>query len=539
MIQKLFHTIIHLRLIQIHFQLWYRFRKLWRTNTGFKYSLSIPKEGNLLTFSPWIEKQEVLKGNTFTFLNKSLSFQSNNINWNFEGYGKLWIYNLNYFDFLIQKEMNLEKGLFFIKDFIFELNSQSGALEAYPIALRGINWIKFISKHQITAIPSKQVSNIDQINSSLFAQYQILLDNLEYHLLGNHLLEDAFSLLFGAFYFNDNKLYLKAKDIITIEMEEQILDDGAHFELSPMYHKIILDRLLDCINLIQSNDVFPDQVVLLELMREKAGTMLSWLNAITFANGEIPMLNDSAPGISAPTQQLNKYAQTLNFELRTQNSELSDSGYRKFTSLNYECIVDVGALGPSYQPGHAHADTLNFVLNVNNNPVLVDTGISTYEANKTRLSERGTAAHNTITVQNKNSSEVWSSFRVAQRARVKILTDTNKKITAEHNGYQHYGFNHRRSFQFRENEIIVQDSIIGSKNAFGENNLHFHPSAKVVLKKNGLQVEDNIFIKFEGHQKFILVDYQLPIGYNQYKSAKKSMISFNSTMQIKITIYED
>lgn len=123
MIQKLFHTIIHLRLIQIHFQLWYRFRKLWRTNTGFKYSLSIPKEGNLLTFSPWIEKQEVLKGNTFTFLNKSLSFQSNNINWNFEGYGKLWIYNLNYFDFLIQKEMNLEKGLFFIKDFIFEQNN--------------------------------------------------------------------------------------------------------------------------------------------------------------------------------------------------------------------------------------------------------------------------------------------------------------------------------------------------------------------------------------------------------------------------------
>ncbi len=53
---------------------------------------------------------------------------------------------------------------------------------------------------------------------------------------------------------------------------------------------------------------------------------------------------------------------------------------------------------PSYQPGHAHADTFNFVLNIHNEPLIVDTGISTYEANETRLKERGTAAHNTVTV---------------------------------------------------------------------------------------------------------------------------------------------
>ena len=48
-------------------------------------------------------------------------------------------------------------------------------------------------------------------------------------------------------------LYSKAKNIIEEELEEQILTDGAHFELSPMYHQIILDRVLDCIFLVKEN----------------------------------------------------------------------------------------------------------------------------------------------------------------------------------------------------------------------------------------------------------------------------------------------
>ena len=86
----------------------------------------------------------------------------------------------------------------------------------------------------------------------------ILLDNLEYHLLGNHLLENGFSLLFGAYYFQDENLYKKAKEILEKELNEQILDDGAHFELSPMYHQLMLFRVLDCINLVKHNQWIVD-----------------------------------------------------------------------------------------------------------------------------------------------------------------------------------------------------------------------------------------------------------------------------------------
>ena len=38
--------------------------------------------------------------------------------------------------------------------------------------------------------------------------------------------------------------------ILSKELNEQILEDGGHFELSPMYHSIILEDLLDIINIL-------------------------------------------------------------------------------------------------------------------------------------------------------------------------------------------------------------------------------------------------------------------------------------------------
>ncbi|MCS2404764.1 heparinase II/III-family protein [Bacteroides salyersiae] len=43
-----------------------------------------------------------------------------------------------------------------------------------------------------------------------------------------------------------------------------------------------------------------------------------------------------------------------------------------------------------YQPGHAHADTFTFELHINNRPVIIDTGTSTYEVNEARFYERST-----------------------------------------------------------------------------------------------------------------------------------------------------
>lgn len=440
-------------------------------------------------------------------------------------------------DFLLQHEINKESGVMLIHEFIQKVNNNLIGLEPYPTSLRCINWIKFLTKFEIRNA---------EIDNSLFVQYNILADNLEYHLLGNHLLENGFSLLFGAFYFHDLGLYDKAKKIIEGELNEQILNDGAHFELSPMYHQIILDRLLDCVNLIQHNVRFKDQEKLLTLMQAKGILMVGWLNAMTFSNGQIPMLNDSAPEIAPSTKKLNNYAIRLGIisEVNIREFQLKpnmkDSGYRRFNGSNYECIIDVGQIGPDYQPGHAHADTFNFVFVWNNRPMLVDNGISTYQKNSTRQIERSTISHNTVTIAGINSSEVWNGFRVGKRAKVNLIKDSSYELIATHDGYSESQETiHQRTFSFSNDSIVINDRLVGKKKIVGECHLHFHPDISVRLEDNKIILDESICVYLQDHHEVMLCNYQFPLGFNLLRQSLKCVIQFEDSMRIAIRSFEN
>ena len=459
---------------------------------------------------PSVESYDSIYEDGFTFLNLSHTFE-NRIDWNHAGYGKLWTYNLTYFDFLQQEGVSADTGLALIRDFIDQTEGVKDGLEPFPISLRGINWIKFLTYHDIKE---------QKIDDSLCAQYHRLMDNLEYHLLGNHLLENGFSLLFGAYYFQDEKLYAKATEILTVELSEQILGDGAHFELSPMYHQIMLYRLLDCINLIQNNPWKQDG--LLKLLENTAVRMLGWIETISYKNGDIPLFNDSANGIAPTTEQLNEYASNL--KLNTQHSTLGESGYRKIAKPRYECVIDVGPIGPDYIPGHAHADTFSFELHIDGNPFIVDTGLSTYETNDRRTQERSTAAHNTVEVMGRSSSEVWGGFRVADRAKVIELVENIDHIQATHDGYKKkFGILHTRSWKFEENKIIIEDRL--NKKCDAVFSLHFHPDI----------TEEDILEKIQ-NSKFKIQNYNFSPEFNKTSEALVLEIQFKKELKVEITL---
>jgi uncharacterized heparinase superfamily protein len=119
--------------------------------------------------------------------------------------------------------------------------------------------------------------------------------------------------------------------------------------------------------------------------------------------------------------ELDAYAQRLGLfsgvSPRDGVTHLSESGYVRFQKEDVVALLDVAPLGPDYLPGHGHADTLSFEMSLNGRRVLVDTGTSRYDECPGRLFQRGTAAHNTVVVDDADSSEVWGSFRVAHRAR--------------------------------------------------------------------------------------------------------------------------
>lgn len=517
-IKLILNTVKYLKFEQIAYRVLYALRKRFITK---EYSITPNRPFEKTSWVNTIEKAtSYVQEKEFRFLNISHKF-SDKIDWNYAQYGKLWTYNLNYFDFLNQAEIDQREALFIIHDFIDRNNELLDGLEPYPTSLRLINWIKYVSEKNIEDV---------KIQNSIYNQYHRLLDNLEYHLLGNHLLENGFSLLFGAFFFQDDRFYNTAKKIIERELEEQILDDGGHFELSPMYHQIILDRLLDCIWLVENNN-WKSEVHLIQFMRVKASKMLHWLNNMTFENGDIPMVNDSSFHIAPTTKVIKKYANLLN--ILPEGNQLNESGYRMIKKGNYEFLLDVGSVGPSYQPGHAHADTFNFLLYIDNCPFIVDPGVSTYNIGKTRERERATSSHNTVNIYNLNSSQVWAGFRVGNRAEVNMIKDEFSSVEASHNGYKRLGYKHTRSFDFSEGLIQITDLISKPTQNQSKAFLHFHPSiSKLDIQEDMVAIPDSEkTIKFEGAKSIELGEYEYTLGFNHTQKACKIIITFDNHLQ--------
>ncbi|GAB4001665.1 hypothetical protein GCM10028807_58380 [Spirosoma daeguense] len=488
------------------------------------------------------DKPVVWQDRIFTFLNRSVCFPGK-IDWNYAKQGKLWTYQLNYFDCLNQPNVSPESGLLLIHDFIVQTPQLRDGLEAYPTSLRIMNWVQFLSRYQI---------HDSVVNAHLFAQAGLLRQRLEYHLMGNHLLENGFALLAAALFYQKNDWYRSATNVIRTELSGQILADGCHDERSLMYHQILLDRLL-IIWPMMMHDKWHNDPEFTNFLAEKTTRMLSWLERSTFRNGDIPMVNDATFGIAPTAAQLRQKFQLTNSRtdesIKTINDQNDtyrhlESGYRMFRQSAYELFVDVGAVGPDHQPGHAHADTFSFILHVNNKPVFVDAGTSTYQIGAQRDWERSTAAHNTVEINGINSSEVWGGFRVGRRARVKILLETTAKLIAQHDGYQPYGIMHERSWTVESNLLRITDQLLdidGQRidNQLGVARFYAHPSTSFTILGGVVKV-DLIHISFESvtNVSFCVTEYHMAQGFNLLQAAQCLEVIFTGLLETVIMFPE-
>ena len=517
---------------QLRFQVYYKLQAKVRRQLGKKEKYTYYKEGSRIAFFPFLGKQVSYKGDdTFCFLNLTHRFDGA---WDDRTLGDLWRYNLNYMDFLLQPSMDVAEGVAWIERFIDAANVNKIASDPYPISLRGINWIKFVSLHW------DELSDVQRrkIDTSLYSQYRMLGERTERHLLANHYLENGFSLLFAAVYFRDEDFWNSAKSIIESQLEEQILNDGAHYELSPMYHCIILERLLDCYNLLLGveNVLFDGQDALKGLLLEKACLMLGWLDAIVTVDNLIPLLNDSAYGVALSPEDLWKYAMQMDIEW--EQSVLADSGYRRVLRPCYEAFLDMAPLGPSYNLGHAHADTGTFLLWVDGRELLVDTGTSTYNAGKRRDYERSTRAHNAVVVDGENSSKVWGAFRCAQRAQAVIRGDGPTYFSMAHDGYHHKYVSYGRSFICERRCMKIIDTVLGAASHVSTAYFHLAPDVQILKVEEGRVTTDMAVFTFVGYDSIQLIDVEVAREYNVLLPSKCIQVKFSSLLYTLIDGFE-
>lgn len=510
-IGKIIRTVRRLKRSQVYFQI---IKRIWKPKFQ-QYTIEIQEN---LTFAsvPWIKKNKCLEYDNLYFLNIPGNFRE----WNDTSKGMLWAYNLNYMDYLNQPDFDVAECKRWIKRFITDVPGNKVGLDPYPTALRNINWVKWLS------INSAQLDIIErrQIENSLYSQYILLSRKLEYYLLGNHLLEDAFSLTIGALYFSDRELWRKGIKLMECQLKEQILPDGSHYEQSPMYHCILLDRLLDVYNFSIHNKRFDkSQEKLDDIMRLTAQKMLGHLESIMWNDKTIPLVNDSAIGIAPNPVEIFEYAVRLGLEWHALS--LKESGYRKLLNKRMEVIVDIGNITASYQPGHTHADTFSFELKVSGRFWVTDTGVSTYDKTARRQYERSTAAHNTVTINDDDSSEVWGGFRVGKRAKVSILSEGERVIEARHDGYK--PVIHTRKFEISDNELIVHDKISSGR---GVCRIHLASGVEVFWNNNDVIGTSLGDIQLKNASEVIISKGFISREYNSFISINVVEINFTDTL---------
>lgn len=392
------------------------------------------------------------------------------IGWDNSSISKLWRYNLHYFDCLSQVELTNERIELqnnIINKWIIENPFGKGTgWEPYPTSLRIINWIKWHFK------TNDGLS--DNAKLSLWNQVQWLACRPEYHLLGNHLFINAKALLFACVLFGldgHSIIYRKALKILNEELREQFLKDGAHFELSPMYHSLAMEDLLE---LYQFKTSLPSNFPI-QLIKEKYLQGMNWLSYFIYDNGELAHFNDCANGIAPTFKMLEDMGMRLglnwSFNSDIKFNYLEQSGFAVFKDEKIHLIADIGNIGPDYLPGHAHADSLSFELSIKGQRVIVNSGTSEYGVSKERLRQRSTSAHSTIELDGKSSSEVWSGFRVAERARITevgIIDEGNKvEFSVVHDGYTSISSKplHKRKWKVNDRFIEILDEVTGSQNS--------------------------------------------------------------------------
>ena len=198
--------------------------------------------------------EQVLAG-CFSFLNEEVSYEDA-VRWNAPGRNHLWRFNLHYFDYAFALGVTYQHTgdrryydsfRSIVEDWITQNQVVAGdAWHPYTTSLRIVNWVYCYVLFRDELEKDPPFRNLFLRSLSYQASY--LARNLEFDLLGNHLVANARALFFAGRLFGVASLTARGLKLLKTQAQEQILTDGGHFERSPMYHCIILGDYLDCLS---------------------------------------------------------------------------------------------------------------------------------------------------------------------------------------------------------------------------------------------------------------------------------------------------
>lgn len=342
----------------------------------------------------------------------------------------------------------------------------------------------------------------------------------------------------------------------------QVMDDGAHWEQSPMYHNEVLHCYLNVVHMAQVNHLELPAIIL-EKTKAMCYANLYWAKpnhhqviqsdsddtdvrdlitkgAYLFADPVLKFAGydrlDFEAAWDLGLEAIKTYEELASTASAVTSIALSDSGNYYFRDsweenanfMHFRC----GTLGS----GHGHADLLHIDLAAHGEDILIDSGRYTYLDTKERLALKSSSAHNTTTVDNLPFSECtdsWGYGHLAKYVKGDFITKGNyEMVSGSHLGYMTLPtggiYTTRKVIYIKPDIFVIVDAFYGQGVHTYEEHFHFNNEGTLSVD------EAAIYTGQKAHAKLICVSpdvtsevlaSQLSKHYNKMEANQKVKFS--------------
>lgn len=418
------------------------------------------------------------------------------------------------------------------------LNQHDDFMEANPVglgvnwtctmdvALRALNWS--LVAEMITPRAADR-SRVAALHASIFATGHFIERHLEnkYEVTSNHFLSNVVGLYAAGVLFRDlpsgRRWLERCRDWLETEMRVQVLDDGADYESSIPYHRLVAElflsgwRLAECEGAPLSADY-----------RRKLEKMIEFLESVLRPDGLMPQVGDADDGrvhifsdyghwrpqdgrhllaaASAVLERPSKFEldQWAEWEAAwwgaalpdqravTDRVErlLPDSGLAVVRRDSTYLLVTNAKVGTNGFGNHKHNDLLSFEFFDRGVALIVDPGSYVYTSNPAERNRfRATASHNTVVVDGVEQNEFKDEwlFRMFEKAKPQHLAFESSadqtSYRGRHDGYERLPLpvTHERTFtlQHASGALHIADQFTGSNRHRLQWHFHCGPGVTV------------------------------------------------------------
>ena len=423
------------------------------------------------------------------------------------------------------------------------------------VGLRAVNWA--IALETVHACAALDEDFWLRAYGALHDHGVFIRNNLEntYEVTSNHYLSNLLGLLFLGRTFDDLSTGAEwtafSRNAIEEEMRVQVLPDGADYESSIPYHRLVAELFLGALRLTEHAGA-----PMSGTYRARVHDMVSLLASVLRPDGLMPQLGDADDGrlhvfegygATSPQDPRHLFgpaaamfgdaswaalggaaaaweAAWWGLDMSAMPAAHAAGEIAQLfpaaglavasTAAGHYLIVTNGVVGTNGFGNHKHNDLLSFEYHHGGTPLIVDPGSYVYTSDgQARNRFRSTASHNTVMIDRTEQNELrpdWL-FRLFETSHAESIAYHAAADVVHYRG-RHHGFErladpvtHERTFTFdrRSGQLAIVDSLIG--HGRHQAAWHFHLAPRVRAD----QVEERVVALCAGDRRWVL---RVPAG---------------------------